>query len=144
MDDINFNEILISGIINVITDNNGKYVKFGLTTNKYTLNEDKKVYVSLNISRELFNTFQDCFIKGNKVFIKGYLNSYIDQNKKIQGFITVTDISNNPNEIIKGRNSPHIRYDPDGVMVWNGKRCEAIPSTKEELTEMEKLLKDFK
>ncbi len=144
MDDINFNEILISGIINVITDNNGKYVKFGLTTNKYTLNEDKKVYVSLNISRELFNTFQDCFIKGNKVFIKGYLNSYIDQNKKIQGFITVTDISNNPNEIIKGRNSPHIRYDHDGVMVWNGKRCEAIPSTKEELTEMEKLLKDFK
>ena len=45
MDDINFNEVLISGIINVITDTNGKYIKFGLTTNKYTLNEDKKVYL---------------------------------------------------------------------------------------------------
>lgn len=42
MDDINYNEVLISGIINGITDTNGKYIKFGLTTNKYTLNEDKK------------------------------------------------------------------------------------------------------
>lgn len=144
MDDINFNEVLISGIINVITDTNGKYIKFGLTTNKYTLNEDKKVYVSLNISRELFNTYQDYFIKGNKVFIKGYLNSYIDQNKKIQSFITVTDISNNSNEIIKGKRLPHIRYDLDGVMVWNGKRCESIPPTEKELKEMEDLLSEFK
>ncbi len=143
-EDINFNEVLISGIINVITDTNDKYIKFGLTTNKYTLNEDKKVYVSFNISRELFNTYQDLFFKGNKVFVKGYLNSYIDQNKKIQSFITVTDISNSPNDITNGRKSPHIRYDPDGVMVWNGKRCEAIPPTKEELAEMENLLKDFK
>lgn len=142
--DINYNEVLISGIINVITDTNGKYIKFGLTTNKYTLNEDKKVFVSLNISRELFNIYQDLFFKGNKVFVKGYLNSYIDKDKKIQSFITVTDISNNPNEIIKGRSSPHIRYDTDGVMVWNGKRCEAIKPTEEELAEMENLLKDFK
>lgn len=143
-EDINYNEVLLSGIINVITDTNGKYIKFGLTTNKYTLNEDKKVYVSLNISRDLFNTYQDLFLKGNKVFVKGYLNSYIDQNKKIQSFITVTDISNNSSDITNGRKAPHIRYDPDGVMVWNGKRCEAIPPTKEELAETEELLKDFK
>ena len=142
-EDINYNEVLISGIINIITDTNGKYIKFGLATNKYTLNEDKKVYVSLNISRELFNTYQDLFLKGNKVFVKGYLNSYIDQNKKIQSFITVTDISNNSNDITNGRKSPHIRYDPDGVMVWNGKRCEAIPPTKEELQEIEDLLSEY-
>ena len=143
-EDINYNEVLLSGVINVITDTNSKYIKFGLTTNKYTLNEDKKVYVSLNISRDLFNIYQDYFVKGNKVFVKGYLNSYIDQNKKIQSFITVTDISNNPNEIIKGRSSPHIRYDPDGVMVWNGKRCESIPLAEDELKEMEELLSEFK
>ncbi len=143
-DDINYNEVLISGIINVITDTNTKYIKFGLTTNKYTLNEDKKVYVSLNISRELFNTYQDFFVKGNKVFVKGYLNSYIDKFKKIQSFITTTDISYNPNDITKGRKSPHIRYDPDGVMVWNGKRCEATPQTEEKRKEMETLLSKFK
>ena len=143
-EDINYNEVLLSGVINVITDTNSKYIKFGLTTNKYTLNEDKKVYVSLNISRDLFNIYQDYFVKGNKVFVKGYLNSYIDQNKKIQSFITVTDISNNPNEIIKGRSSPHIRYDPDGVMVWNGKRCESTMCTPEEQKEMEALLSEYK
>lgn len=82
MNGINYNEVLISGIINVITDTNDKYVKFGLITNKYTLNGYKKVFVSLNIPRDLFNTYQEYFIKGNKVFINGYLNSYIDQNKK--------------------------------------------------------------
>ena len=143
-DDINYNEVLLSGIINVITDNGSQYIKFGLTSNKYTLNEDKKVYVSLNISRELFTIYKDLFFKGNKVFIKGYLNSYIDKDKKIQIFISVIDISNNQNEIIKGRSSPHIRYDPDGVMVWNGKRCESIPPTEKELKEMEELLKEFK
>lgn len=142
-ENINYNEVLISGIINIITDTNGKYIKFGLTTNKYTLNEDKKVYVSLNISRDLYNTYKNYFVKGNKVFVKGYLNSYIDQNKKIQSFITVTDISNNPNDITKGRKAPHIRYDFDGVMVWNGKRCEVIPPTKEELQEKEDLLNEY-
>lgn len=41
-DNINYNEVLISGIINVITDNGSQYIKFGLTSNKYTLNEEKK------------------------------------------------------------------------------------------------------
>lgn len=85
-----------------------------------------------------------CIVLDDSGLVKGYLNSYIDQNKKIQSFITVTDISNNSNEIIKGRSSPHIRYDSDGVMVWNGKRCEAIPPTEKELKEFENLLKDFK
>ena len=146
-EDINYNEVLISGIINAITDTNSKYIKFGVTTNKYTLNENKKVYVSLNISRELFNTYQDFFIKGNKLFVKGYLNSYIDKNKNIQSFITVTDVSNSPGDITKGRKAPHIRYDTDGVMVWNGQRCEASrPSelSDEELKEVENLLSEFR
>ncbi len=143
-ENVNYNEVIISGIINVVTNTNDKYIKFGLTTNKYTLNDDKKVYVSLNISRELYNTYQDYFVKGNKVFIKGYLNSYVDKTKHIQSFITTTDISNNPNDIKTGRKAPHIRYDPDGVMVWNGKRCEAIPPTEKELQEMQELLSDYK
>lgn len=141
--DINYNEVLLSGIINTITDNGNQYIKFGLTSNRYTLNENKKVYVSLNISRELFNIYQDLFFKGNKVFIKGYLNSYIDKDKKIQSFISVTDISNNSSDITKGRKEPHIRYDPDGVMVWNGKRCECILLTEEELKKLEEVLSEF-
>ena len=143
-EDINLNEILISGNINVITDTDDKYVKFSIITKKYTLNGNKNVYVSLNISRELYYTFLDYFFIDNKVFIKGYLNSYIDKNNKFQSFITVTEISDNPDDILKGRSSPYIRYDSDGIEVWNGKRCESEEPKEDEQEKLEKLLEEFK
>ena len=138
MNDIN--EVMISGVINNITDSNNQYIKFGLTTIKY---DNGKVYTSLNINRNLYEIYKDFFVKGNKVYIKGYLNSY-SLNNKIQSFITVVDIANNYDDILKGRKAPHIRYDHDGVMVWNGKRCESVEPTEEEKIEMEKLLNEFK
>lgn len=135
-EDINYNEITISGIINNITDTNNLYVKFGITSKKFTKSDNKNVYVSLNISSELYYTYLDYFFKGNKVFVKGYLNSYITKDNNIKNFITVTDISDNPDDILRGRKEPHIRYDPDGVMVWNGKRCEQELATEEEQQEM--------
>ena len=127
-EDINYNQIIISGHINNITDTNNQYIKFSMVSKKYTTSENKNVYVSLNISRELYNIYLDYFYKGNKVFVKGYLNSYIDKNKNIKLFISVTDISDNPN----------------GVRVWNGKREEVTPMAVEEQQELEELLKEFK
>ena len=106
---VDLNEIIISGTINNIMDNNQDYIKFGLTTLKY---DKRKVYSSLN--------------------------------NNIKLFITVLDIADNEEELINGRKDPHIRVDPDGVEVWNGKREEITPPTEEELEEMENLLKDFK
>ena len=83
------------------------------------------------------------FVNGTKVFIKGYLNSYSSYNN-IKLFITVLDIADNEDELINGRKGPHIRVDPDGVEVWNGKREEITPPTAEELEKMENLLKCFK
>lgn len=143
-EDINYNEVIISGVINNITDTNNKYIKFGLTTKKYTNTKNNKVYVSLNIERNFYEIYKDFFVKGNKAFVKGYLNSYKDLKNNIQSFISVIDISNNPDNIMNGRKAPHIRYDPDGVMVWNGKRCERIQPTDEELQVMEDLLKEYK
>ncbi len=137
---VDLNEIIISGIINNITDNNQVYIKFGLKTIKYN---NSYVYSSLNINRNLYTIYKDFFVKEKKVFIKGYLNSY-STNNNIQLFITVTDISDNKEDILNGRKSPHIRYDPDGVMVWNGKRCESEETSEEESKEMEELLKDFR
>ena len=135
-EDINYNEITISGIINNITDTKNLYVKFGITSKKFTKSDNKNVYVGLNISSELYYTYLDYFFKGNKVFVKGYLNSYITKDNNIKNFITVTNISDNPDDILRGRKEPHIRYDPDGVMVWNGKRCEQELATEEEQQEM--------
>lgn len=137
---VDLNEIIISGIINNITDNNRDYIKFGLTTLKYDKN---KVYSSLNINRNLYITYKDFFVKGTKVFIKGYLNSY-SSNNNIKLFITVLDIADNEDELINGRKGPHIIVDPDGVEVWNEKREEIISPTEEELEEIGNLLKDYK
>ncbi len=137
---VDLNEIVISGTINNVMDNNQDYIKFGLTTLKY---DKRKVYSSLNINRNLYEIYKDFFVKGTKVFIKGYLNSY-SSNNNIKLFITVLDIADNEDELINGRKGPHIRVDPDGVEVWDGKREEAIPMTEEEQREMENLLKDFK
>ena len=137
---VDLNEVLLSGTINSITDNNQDYIKFGLTTLKY---DKRKVFSSLNINRNLYEIYKDFFVKGTKVFIKGYLNSY-SSNNNIRLFITVLDIADNEEELINGRKGPHIRVDPDGVEVWNGKREEITPPTEEELEKMENLLKGFK
>lgn len=137
---VDLNEIKISGTINNVMDNNQDYIKFGLTTLKY---DKRKVYSSLNINQNLYEIYKDFFVKGTKVFIKGYLNSY-SSNNNIRLFITVLDIADNEDELINGRKGPHIRVDPDGVEVWNGKREEITPPTEEELEKMENLLKGFK
>lgn len=138
MNDIN--EVMISGTINNISDTNNQYIKFGLTTIKY---DNGKVYSSLNINRNLYEIYKDFFVKGNKVFIKGYLNSYV-LNNKTQSFITVVEIADNYDDILKGRKAPHLRYDPNGIEVWNGKRIEKIPPTQEELDEINELLSEYK
>lgn len=138
MNDIN--EVMISGTINNISDTNNQYIKFGLTTIKY---DNGKVYSSLNINRNLYEIYKDFFVKGNKVYIKGYLNSYV-LNNKIQSFITVVKIADNYDDILKGRKAPHLRYDPDGTEVWNGKRIEKNIPTQEELDEINELLSEYK
>ena len=138
--EIDLNEIIISGTINNVTDNDRDYIKFGLITLKY---DQRKVYSSLNINRNLYTIYKDFFVKGTKVFIKGYLNSYI-MNGKIQSFITVTNISDNIEELINGKRGPHIRYDPDGVEVWNGKREEALQMSEEQRKEIDEIMKDFR
>ena len=131
-EDKDLNVVIISGKINVITDTNDKYIKFGITANKYTTKEHQNVYVSLNIPRELYYIYKDYFVKDNKIYIKGYLNSYIDKNKMIKSFITVTDVASNREEILYGKKAPHIREDDDGVLIWDGSRCESTPATLEE------------
>ena len=53
-------------------------------------------------------------------------------------------MADNEDEIINGKKGPHIRIDPDGVEVWNGKRCENEEMTDKEQQDLEQLLKDFK
>lgn len=139
----NYNEVLISGTINNIKKLN-KYIAFGLTCKTFS-NTKSKCSISFHIYEDLYNIYKDLFYKGNKIFVKGYLNSYTDKDNKIVSFIKVTDVSDNPNDIIDGRKGPYIRYDEDGVMVWDGKRCEAAPFEDDdpEYLELLEMLKEF-
>ena len=142
-ENINYNEVLISGNINYIKKLN-QYIAFGLTCKTFS-NTKSKCFINFHIYNDLYNIYKDLFLKNNKLFVKGYLNSYTDKDKKIVSYVKVTDVSNNPEDIIQGRKAPYIRYDEDNVMVWNGKRCEATPFEDDdpEYLRLVEMLKEF-
>ena len=136
---MNYNEVTLSGKINNILINN-KYVTIGLTCKKYSPDEKNNiVYASLKVYKDLYDKNIDFFILGKIIYIKGYLNSYSDKKKIIHNYVTVTKIENY--DFINST-GPVIERDYDGVMLWNGKRCESIPPTKEEKDEMERLINE--
>lgn len=136
-----YDEILLSGEINNIIINN-RYIILGLTCKKYSPNESSNiVYASLRVYKDLYNSNKGLFLLGKSVYLKWYLNSYSDMNKTIHNYVAVTKIESY--DFISA-NGPVIGEDYDGVMLWNGKRCESVPPTEEELAELEELLKLFK
>lgn len=134
-----YNELLLSGEINNILINN-KYVTLGLTCKKYSPNgKSNIVYASLKVYKDLYENNVDLFILDKNVYVKGYLNSYSDKNKTIHNYVTVTKIESYD---FINTTGPVIEKDCDGVMLWNGKRCEAIPASKEEQEEMKRLINE--
>lgn len=133
---MNYNEVILSGIINNVLENE-LYITIGLTCNKYSkVEQNNYVYASLRIYRDLYEKNKGLFLLSNKIYVKGYLNSYTDSTKKIHNYVTITKVNNYDfinNDIV-------ISYDIDGVMMWNGKRCESIPATEEEQLEMKKMI----
>ena len=61
-ENINVNELTISGTINSIceSDFDKEYIKFGMTIKKY-YKRKKKIYISLNIKSDLYNIYKDLF-----------------------------------------------------------------------------------
>ena len=105
-----------------------------ITTDIINLNEIIKLPSRSDINSEeiisLINNYKKEYL--SILSTKKYLLPKMLSSKNIQ------------DELRNGRKGPHIRVDPDGVEVWDGKREEAIPITEGELEEMENLLKDFK
>ena len=135
-----YNQVLLSGDINNILINN-RYITLGLTCKKYSPNENSNiVYASLRVYADLYNKNKGLFLLGKKVYIKGYLNSYSDKDKKIHNYVTVTRIEGYDFESATG---PVIGVDYDGVETWNGKRLEPTPATQEEQEKMDRMIRDI-
>ena len=144
MSELHCNQVILDGIIKSITVGKSGYYLLNVLTYKFNNDIYKEVHISISIHDNLYQIYKDLLFKENQVFFKGYLNSYRTKENKYTTIISITDIFESYEDLTKGKTGPHIRYDPDGVMVWNGKRCEAIPPTEKELKELENLLKDFK
>lgn len=144
MIDKNINHVLLSGIIVNIKEGIGGYILFTMKCKKYSESKYNFVYVSLSIYEDLYNIYKDIFVKDNEIFIKGYVNSYVDNNRNYKMFISVIGVSKSYEQLIEDKKTPYIRFDSDGVMVWNGKRCESTPLSEEELKEMDELLNEFR
>ena len=140
----NINQVLLSGIIVNIKEGIGGYILFTMKCKKYSESKYNFVYVSLSIYEDLYNIYKDIFVKDNEIFIKGYVNSYVDNNRNYKMFISVIGVSKSYEQLIEDKKTPYIRFDSDGVMVWNGKRCESTPLSEEELKEMDELLNEFR
>ncbi len=121
------NKVIIDGKINCITDDNKKYIKFGLTNKHNNLS----IYPSFNIERTLYNKNKDLFFKGNEVLIKGFLNTYKKGNS-ILSFVTVDEIEDINNYWIN--NLYNDEY-------WNGKKCEPNLVSEEVQRKFEEKLK---
>ena len=144
MIDKNINHVLLSGIIVNIKEGIGGYILFTMKCKKYSESKYNFVYVSLSIYEDLYNIYKDIFVKDNEIFIKGYINSYVDNNRNYKMFISVIGVSKSYEQLIEDKKTPYIRFDSDGVMVWNGKRCESTPLSEDELKEMDELLNEFR
>lgn len=138
----------IEGNISRINDNpDDNYIWFDICKNeKYKdANGNEQVQTSFfsgridrkkTINNELFK-------KGSWIIAKGIPKSYIKNNNKIV-YMLVLDLLD-PRNINKNKEgSPKFGYDTDGVMLWNGKRCESVEPTPEEQKEMDDLLSEFR
>lgn len=143
MSDKHYNQVIMDGIIKSITIGKSGYYLLNVLTYKFNNDKYKEVYVSISIHDNLYQIYKDLLFKDNQVFFKGYLNSYKTKDNKYTTIISIIEIFKDYEDLMNGKTGPHIRYDPDGVMVWNGKRCEAIKPTKEELDYMNNLLSEF-
>lgn len=135
------NEVNLSGKLYSIYECND-YTLMGIETTNYSKN-NTKAYISLRIYKDLYNKYKDLFFINNFIYLKGYLNSTRNKINKIENYVMITKIFKDINDYNLETEGPYIRYDSDGTMVWNGKRCEKVLATKEEQEELNKLINEI-
>lgn len=115
-----------------ISNSISKLKKLGFIIVKYN-NKERYIYINPKIVSEENSKVSEKYLPDTKE--ENYQQKRRYNKKK----------NNNINNYNNFKNSePEINYDSDGVMLWNGKRCESVPCTPEELKEMEELLSEYK
>lgn len=142
--------IILEGNISRINENdNEKYIWFDICKNeRYKTNEgemkENSSFFSVKIDKERIKN-NDVFKIGSWIVVTGIPKSYIDKNNIRQFYIFGLKIEDaRVYAINESKIEETISYDTDGVMLWHGKRCEAVQASPEEIAEMEEMLSEFK
>jgi len=117
---------------------NNEYMKDGF------IKKDTSFFSAV-IDNDLLREYKNIFKVGQKVVVSGIPNSYFDKEGRKCFTIKVFKIvlsSEYKNEIIN-YSGPKISFDTDGVMLWNGKRCESIPLNPDEEKEIKDILSQY-
>lgn len=108
---------------------------------------DEKIYNSsfykIRLNNDLITKYKAILVKGNNLYINGYLHSYKKDTRLIY-YIYPKEILKLDKDFNFEDETPMISYDKDGVMLWHGERCEANTLNEKELKEMEDLLSEFR
>lgn len=150
MSKVNKNKIELIGKITSLSYeqydiNNKKFIFFDIVQNNKINDSQTSSFYKIKLSSELISKYKDIVKVSNNVYINGYLNTYIKDNKNIYYiFPKEMKLLDKDYKLEDEKKTPIIDYDIDGVMLWNGVRCESKRMTDKELQEMETLLNDFK
>lgn len=132
--------ILVHGIITNIKDNvDNKFIWFDIKKDEYYKDKDGKMknnpsFFSVRVSKNMKYKLETNI----EIIVKGIPKGFVDKNGYRQNYIHATEV----NALTTNKYDEIISYDTDGVMLWNGKRCESIPMSKEEQEEIDKLIKE--
>ena len=134
--------ITYHGVITSIRDNiDDKFIWFDIKQDNIIKKDGKVINNPSFFSARLYKEYKDLIVLHEEVYVKGLPGGYIDKKGIKQNYIHV-DVINDvkvKNELIENNT---ISYDSDGVMLWNGKRCESTPLSKKEEEEIDKLIKE--
>lgn len=134
--------ITYHGVITSIRNNvDDKFIWFDIKQDNIIKKDGKVINNPSFFSARIYKEYKDLIVLHEEVYVKGIPGGYIDKKGIKQNYIHV-DVINDvkvKNELIENNT---ISYDSDGVMLWNGKRCESTPLSKKEEEEIDKLIKE--
>ena len=133
--------ITYHGVITSIRDNiDDKFIWFDIKQDNIIKKDGKVINNPSFFSARIYKEYKNLIVLHEEIYVKGIPGGYVDKKGIKQNYIHV-DVINDvkvKNDLIENNN---ISYDSDGVMLWNGKRCESTPLSKKEKNELDELIK---
>ena len=147
---MNKNCIKVEGIIYRISykHKDRNLICFEVARNREYLSSDGMIVKDTSFFSAIINfkeliKYKDLLKVGSKVVVSGIPNSYFNKDKQKCFTIKVLELFRPEDFVEEEKSGPKISIDTDGVMLWNGERCEIKPMDPEEEKEVNDILSKY-